>query len=71
MLTLGCGKVGKRVRLTMPDGTAVWLAISRNPGPSGTSGQGRITIDAPRTVVIQREAIVPPDERPVWKAKKG
>ena len=52
MLVLG-RKVDERLRLTLPDGSAIWVMICR------VSGDGvRVGIEAPPDVRIEREEII-------------
>lgn len=47
------------VRLTLPDGQHAWLGVDLGPRP----GQIRLVIDAPSELVIERDELLPEDER--------
>ena len=52
MLVLG-RKVDERLRLTLPDGSVIWVMVCK------VSGDGvRVGIDAPPDVRIEREEII-------------
>ncbi len=49
---------GERIRLTTASGEEIWVVVTEVE-----RGKCRLAIEAPQTVIIQREELLPPSER--------
>ncbi len=49
---------GERIRMTTASGEEIWITITEVE-----RGKCRLAIEAPRTITIQREELLPPSER--------